>query len=289
MKRSLLRLAGVALAAALGLSGGAKAAGGEVAVLDVDFSFEGPFGAFDQAQLQRGWQVYSEVCAVCHSLQYLAFRHLGDEYGPAFPPEEVEAIAAAFINQTRTVDEFGEPTTRASVPADYIPGPYANEVAAQLANGGAVPPDFSNIVNARVGWRGTFTQLMYGTGGPEYIYSVLMGYTEFNAETGQHESLLPPEGFDVGLLSYNRYMSGHRIAMGQPLWPQLVVYQDGTEATIPQMAEDVTAFLVWAADPELTERKAAGVRNMLFLGLFAVLLWFSNRQLWKPVKEGGVG
>lgn len=266
----------IGAAALIAGAGSANAAGGDIVVLDKDWSFEGPFGMFDQAQLQRGWQVYSEVCAACHGMQFLSFRDLGAENGPAFPPEQVKAIAENFIHQVPTVDEFGEATTRPATPADKIPGPYTNEEAAKAANGGAIPPDLTLMTKARTGYTGIITQIFEGVGGPEYTYSILLGYQD-----------QPPEGFEVqGVLNYNKYFPGHQIAMAQPLWGDDVTYQDGTAATIEQQAADVTAFMTWAAEPHMTDRKQAGVLYIiLFIG-FAALLWFSNKKLWAPVKKG---
>ncbi len=269
-------LAGAAVA--LSVSASALAAGGDVKVVDKDWSFEGPFGQFDPAQLQRGWQVFSEVCAACHGLKYLTFRELGDPRGPAFPKAQVDAIAAAYPAQIAALDEFGEPTTRAPKAEDAIPSPYPNEEAAKLANNGAYPPDLSLITKARTGYTGIFNQLVNGIGGPEYVYSVLIGYTD-----------TPPEGFDVGSLAYNKYYPGHKIAMYQPLYDDSVSYQgdDAPAATKEQLAADVTAFLAWAAEPRAPYRKEAGAQSLLFMLIFTVLLWYSNRQLWKPIKEGG--
>lgn len=275
--RSTIMRAGLAALLALGGASAASAAGGETYVLDHEWSFEGPFGTFDQAQLQRGWQVFSEVCAGCHGLKYVSFRDLGDPMGPAFPAEQVKAIAAAYPIQIRTIDADGEPTERPAIPADKIPSPYANEEQAKAANNGAIPPDLSNITKARVGYHGTLKQLMNGSGGPEYVYSLLLGY--------QDE---PPEGFEVGDLYYNRTMAGHRIAMAQPLYEDSVEYQDGTPATLEQQSADLVAFLAWAGEPKMIERKQAGVMNVILLTIFSVLLWYSNKQLWKPIKKGGV-
>ena len=267
----------LALVAAAGLASGgqALAAGEGAGVIDHDWSFEGPFGTFDRHQLQRGWQVYSQICSSCHSLDLLSFRNLGEPGGPEFPPEQVKAMAADWLVPVVTVDEAGDPAERAPVPSDKIPGPYANEQAAMAANGGALPPDLSLITKARAGYHGIITQILEGAGGPEYVYSLMLGYPEEE-----------PEGFDAGGLNYNRYFAGHRIAMGQQLYGDDVEYQDGTEATMEQEAADVTAFLAWAAEPKMEARKQAGVRNIIMLILFAVLLWYSNKKLWRPVKYG---
>lgn len=263
-----------ALALTVAAAPSALAAGKSVDVIDHDWSFEGPFGTFDAAELQRGWQVYSEVCAGCHAMQYLSYRDLGDPNGPAFPPEQVEAIAAQF-EVADGLDTNGEVFFRTALPSDRLASPFLTREAAEEAMGGAYPVDLSLITKARTGYTGIITQILQGGGGPEYVYSLLLGYTDE-----------PPENFDVGDLSYNKYFPGHRIAMAQPLWGDDVAFQDGTEATIQQQAHDVTAFLTWAAEPKMVDRKQAGVRNLVLLVIFAALAWYSNKKLWKPVKNG---
>ena len=268
------RAAGAA-ALALGLTaaGQAQAAGAGPEVIDHHFHHEGMFGTFDADQLKRGWQIYSEICASCHSLKYLSYRDLGDPNGPAFSAEDVKAIAAGF--DIDDIDEDGEPTTRPGRPADKVKSPYANEEQAKAANGGAIPPDLSLMTKARAGCHGIWVQLAKGACGPEYVYSLMLGYKDE-----------PPEGFDPGDLTYNQYFPGHKIAMGQQLYGDYD-YLDGSTGTMEQQAEDIAAFLTWTAEPKLVERKQAGLRNILFLTLFAALLWYSNRRLWAPVKKGG--
>lgn len=268
-------LAAAAALAAAGFSAPALAAGDAPKVLDKDWSFEGPFGTWDQAELQRGWQVFTEVCSACHGLQYVSFRNLGDPSGPGFPEEQVKAMAAAYPHKIADIDDAGDPVERDALPSDRIPSPYPNKVMAAALNGGAIPPDLSLITKARAGHHGIITQLVEGMGGPEYVYSLMLGY--------QDE---PPEGFEVGVLSYNKYFPGHRIAMGRQLYDDLVEYQDGTPATTEQMSSDVSAFLAWAAEPKMVERKQAGLKNLIFMALFAVLLWYSNKKLWAPIKKG---
>ena len=275
MRRTLKSLAAAGAAIAALSAAPSLAAGPGVGVIDHDWSFEGPFGTFDQAELQRGWQVYSQVCAACHGMDYLHYRDLGDPNGPAFPAEQVKAIAAQFEIEDGP-DADGEMFTRPAIPSDRMANPFPNEEAAIAANGGAYPPDLTLITKARTGYTGIITQIMEGTGGPEYVYSLLLGYTDE-----------PPEGFDLGDTSYNKYYPGHRIAMGQPLWGDDVEYQDGTEASIEQQAHDVVAFLAWAAEPQMVERKQAGMRNIILLIIFGALVWYCNKKLWKPIKEGG--
>ncbi|MEL6977555.1 MAG: cytochrome c1 [Pseudomonadota bacterium] len=274
LRRAAAAIAALALGVGLSLSAGvqsAEAAGKGVAAKEHDFVFEGVFGSFDRGQLRRGWQVYAEVCKSCHALEHLSYRNLGEPGGPEFSPEDVKAIASTF--EVPDIDEFGDEIAREALPSDKMALPYPNEIAARSANAGAYPPDLSLITKARTGCTGIWNQIWQGGAcGPEYVYSLLLGYTDV------------PEGFDPGDLSYNKYFPGHKIAMAQPLYEEQVEYLDGTEATLEQQAEDVTAFLHWAAEPKLEERKEAGFRNIVFLTLFAILLYFSNRKLWASVK-----
>ena len=248
------------------------AAGGGGEVVDHEWSFEGPFGAFDRAQLQRGWQIYSEVCSACHGMRYLHYRDLGRVGGPEFPPEQVEAIAEGFL--VKDFDTEGQEIERPAKPTDPILSPYPNEEAA-TAILGAAPPDLSLITKNRTGYHGIVTQMVKGLGGTEYIYSLMIGYRD------------PPEQYDLPDGSYfNAYYPGHAIKMAPQLIEDRVTYQDGTPATTEQMAADVAAFLAWAAEPSMEERKQAGFANLIFLAIFAMLLWFSTKKLWKPIKEG---
>ena len=279
--KTIAAAAVVSAAAALTPAGPALAAGPSVGVIDHDWSFEGPFGTFDRAQLQRGWQVYSTVCASCHAMHLVSFRNLGEPGGPEFPPEQIAAMAEDFAATVRTVVD-GEVIEEAPDSNDRIVGPYSlktadgrwvyDDAAWSAAN---KPPDLSLITKARVGYTGIINQILEGSGGPEYTYSLLLGYTDE-----------PPEGFDTGDLNYNKYFPGHLIAMGQPLYGDDVEYQDGADATIEQQSADVTAFLAWAAEPKMEERKEAGIRNIILLTIFALLVWYSNRKLWKPIKSG---
>lgn len=274
-----------AIAAAIG-AGPALAAGPSVGVIDYDWSFEGPFGTYDQMQLQRGWQVYSEVCSGCHSLHFVSFRNLGDEGGPAFPEEQVEAIAAMF-EASEMVE--GQPSVRPADPNDPIEGLILSREEAEAIYGVWVP-DLSVMAKARTGYSGMINVMINGGGGPEYLYSLLMGYPDEG----------DPEGWEVPVgVYFNEYYSGHQIAMPPQLWDGMLEYvtydigpdgevveSPGPEATRSQMAADVTAFLMWAAEPHLNERKEAGVRNLILMGIFAVLLWYSNKKLWARIKKG---
>lgn len=255
------------------LSGSVWASSGATPAKDIDFSFEGPFGKFDKAQLQRGFQVYKEVCSACHSLNYVSYRELGNADGPGFSAPEVEAIAAGYEVQDGP-DSAGEMFMRPAKPFDKFVPPFPNPEAAIAANG-AYPPDLSLITKARSGWSGTFKQLFYGMGGSEYVYSVLTGYSD------APKGLVGPEG-----KHYNKYFSaGPWITMAAPLSDGGVTYADGTKATVDQMARDVSAFLTWTAEPKMTERKQTGFRVMVFLIIFAGLLFASYKVLWRNVKH----
>jgi len=219
--------------------------------------FEGVFGAYDRAAAQRGFQVYNEVCANCHSLRLLAYGDLGSA-GPGgglgFSLDEAKAIAAA--KQVPDTDDQGQPTTRAALPADHFVPPFANEKAARAASNGALPPDLSVIVKAR-------------EGGPDYIYGLLTGYKE------------PPADMKMGEgMNYNEVFPGHQIAMPQPLNENGVTYADGTQATLDQEAYDVVNFLAWASEPTLDERHRTGVKVILFLLVMTGLLYAGKRRIW---------
>jgi len=224
----------------------------------VDWSFKGLTGTFDRASLQRGFQVYKEVCASCHSMQYLSYRNLGEPGGPEFSEQEVKAIAASFEIEDGP-DSQGEMFTRPGKPSDKFKSPYPNVQAATAANGGAYPPDMSVLVKAR-------------KGGANYIYSVLVGYED------------PPPGvtLDDGVY-YNKYMAGNKIKMPNNLMDGLVEYADGTESTVDQMAKDVTTFLAWAAEPELEERHKTGVKVIIYLVLLTILVYLSMKKIWSRI------
>jgi len=229
----------------------------------MSWSFDGPFGVYDRAALQRGFQVYKEVCSACHALTHIAFRNLGDTGGPGFTTEQVAAIAAMYKvpaapdEQGKTVDANGQPLMRAAVPADYFPPPFPNEKATRAAMNGALPPDLSLIVKAREGHE-------------NYVYSILTGF-------GQK----PPANEKMASgMSYNPYFPRHQIAMPPPLTNGSVTYADGTPNTVDQEARDVVTFLTWAAEPKMEERKRTGFNVMLFLLGFTVLLYFAYRQVW---------
>ena len=234
------------------LAGPALAAGGDVALTKRDWSFNGPFGTFDKAAMQRGFQVYREVCAGCHSMQYIAFRNFADL---GYNEAEIKAIAAEYDVEDGPNDE-GEMFTRPGIPADRMPSPYPNDNAARAGNGGALPPDLSLIAKARAN-------------GPDYLYSLLIGYKEAPA------SMNVPDG-----MYYNDAYSGNLIAMPQPLYGDDVTYADGADTSIEGSAADLTQFLMWAAEPKMEARKRIGVAVVFFLSIFVVLSVMAKRRVW---------
>jgi ubiquinol-cytochrome c reductase cytochrome c1 subunit len=240
----------------------------------ISYSFEGPFGKFDRAQLQRGYKVYKEVCSGCHSMKYVAFRNLSDKGGPAFSVEQTKALAATFTVKDGP-DKDGNMFDRPGLPSDYFPSPFANPEAAAAANGGAVPPDLSLITKAREGWHGTFNQLWNGVGGPQYVYSLITGYSDPDAELAKEQ----PEG-----KYYNPYFaSGHWISMPPPLAEGQVTFDDGAPNKLEDMARDVSAFLAWTAEPKMEERKQTGLMVLIYLAILAGLLYFVKKRVWKDV------
>lgn len=234
----------------------AKASGESVALPDETWSFEGMFGTFDQASAQRGWQVYKEVCHSCHGLRLIAFRHLT---GIGLTPAQVEAQAAEFQATFGPNDE-GEMFQAPARPFNTVPSPFPNEAAARVANNGAYPPDLSLIVEAR-------------KNGANYLYGLLVGY---------HDE--PPAGVELmSGMYYNQYFPGHQIAMPPPLTDDRVTYADGTQATVSQMARDLTTFLAWAAEPNLVERRQLGIKTLLFLIVLTAMLYALKRKIWADV------
>jgi ubiquinol-cytochrome c reductase cytochrome c1 subunit len=241
---------------------------------EMDWSFAGPFGTYDKGQLQRGFKVYREACAACHSMKLVAFRNV-EALG--FSDAQVKAIAADYtITDGPNAD--GEMFERPGIPADRLPSPFPNEEAAAASNNGAAPPDFSLIAKARAVERGfptfvfdIFTQ--YAQSGPDYIHALLTGYQE------------PPEGKEVpDGTYYNPYfIAGTSLAMAPPLMDDVVTYDDGSPQTVEQYARDVSAFLMWAAEPHLEERKKIGFRVMIFLLIFAGLVYLTKRKVWTEV------
>jgi ubiquinol-cytochrome c reductase cytochrome c1 subunit len=280
MLRKLSIIAAVAGLMTAGLAAPAFASGHKEEPPKIDWSFNGPFGKFDQAQLQRGYKVYREVCSACHSMSLVSFRNLGDKGGPFYNEKYknsndnpwVKAIAKDY--EVADIDsETGDAIKRPATSADRFPSPFPNEPAARASNGGALPPDMSLLAKAR-------------EGGPDYIHAIITGYKD------------APKGLKVGTgQHYNPYMAGdlasawsgnHEhvppggfIAMAPPLKDGLVSFDDGTKSTLDQQARDVSAFLMWAAEPKLEERKKMGFAVILYLLMFSGLLYASYRKVWK--------
>jgi ubiquinol-cytochrome c reductase cytochrome c1 subunit len=282
LRKATLAAASLALSASLGLGlpGPAMAAGHAAHPKEVDWTFDGPLGKFDQAQLQRGFKVYREVCASCHAMHLLSFRNLGEKHGPFYDAEHpnpndnpyVKAIAAEY--QINDIDsETGDDIQRPGTSADRFPSPFRNEAAARASNGGALPPDLSVIAKAR-------------HGGASYIYSLLTGYVTppagLNVPAGQHYN-----PYMAGDLSgswtgpHDKVPHGGFIAMPQPLKAGQVTFDDGKPSTIEQEAKDVSAFLAWASEPKQTERKQTGLAVMIYLLLLAGLVYASYRRVWR--------
>jgi ubiquinol-cytochrome c reductase cytochrome c1 subunit len=280
MLRKLSIIAAVAGLMTAGLAAPALASGHKEEPPKINWSFNGPFGKFDQAQLQRGYKVYREVCSACHSMNLVSFRNLGDKGGPFYNEKYknsndnpwVKAIAKDY--EVADIDsETGDVIKRPATSADRFPAPFPNEPAARASNGGALPPDMSLLAKAR-------------EGGPDYIHAIVTGYKD------------APKGLKVGAgQHYNPYMAGdltsawsgsHEhvppggfIAMAPPLKANIVTFDDGTKATLDQEAQDVAAFLMWAAEPKLEERKKMGFAVILYLLMFSGLLYASYRKVWK--------
>ena len=231
----------------------------KVEYLKTDWTFKGLFGKFDRASLQRGYQVYTEVCAACHSMKYLSYRNLSEKGGPEFSVAQAKAIAASFevIDGPNT---DGEMFNRPGKLSDKFVMPYENVKAAEAANGGAYPPDMSVLVKAR-------------GGGVDYIYSLLQGYEE--APSG----MILDEG-----VHYNKYMYGNKIKMSAPLSDGIIEYSDGTNASVEQMSKDVTTFLMWAAEPSLEARHQMGFKAIVYLIILTILVYFSMKRIWSRIE-----
>ena len=240
----------------------AFAAGKKGAPIDnVDFSFDGPFGSYDVNQLQRGLQVYTEVCAACHGLKFVPLRTLGDEGGPMLPEEQVIEYAKQWEVFDSELDDF-----RAATPVDHFP-----------ESGLEIAPDLSLMAKKRKAFSGPYglgiNQLLYGFGGAEYIAALMQGYT------GEEKT-------QAGVTLYeNKYFEGGWLAMGPPMEDDWVEYADGSSTSLQAMSEDVAAFLMWTAEPKMGNRKQAGFAGVLFLTLLSVLLYLTNKRLWASVKN----
>ena len=260
----------IAGAAFFGLATSMAFAEAEKDAKPVTYSFEGPFGKFDKAQLQRGYKVYKEVCSNCHSMNLMSFRNLSDKGGPGFSEEQVKALAATF--KIHDTNDKGEPFDRPGLASDTFPMPFATPAAA-AASLGAAPPDLSLITKAREGWHGTFNQLINGIGGPQYVYSLLTGYED------PPKDVEPVEG-----KYYNPYFqNGVWISMTPPLADGLVTFDDGAPNTKEDIARDVSAFLAWTAEPKMEERKQMGFDVIIYLLILAGLLYAVKRKIWADI------
>ncbi len=237
------------------LSSPAWGASSDVALKTRDWSFSGPFGTFDKAAMQRGFQVYNEVCAGCHSMKLIAFRNFADL---GYSAAEIKALAAQYEVQDGPNDD-GEMFMRPAIPADRMPSPYANDNAARAGNNGALPPDLSLIAKAR-------------PNGPNYLYSLLSSYGD--APNGKEV----PDG-----MYYNTAYPGHLIAMPQPLYGDDVEFSDGAPTSIEALSADLTQFLMWAAEPKMEVRKRIGVAAVFFLSIFVIFSYLAKRRIWADV------
>lgn len=261
MPRRRTLAATLVVALTLAVAGGAlqashAAGGGGESPARQDWSFNGPFGTFDRSALQRGLQVYREVCSACHSVKRIAFRNLS---ALGYSGEQIKSLASQYQVVDGPNDE-GDLFERPALPSDRIPGPFPNDAFARAANGGALPPDLSLMVKARAD-------------GADYIHALLTGYRE------------PPHGVEIleGLY-YNPYFSSGQIAMAPPLFDELVEFADGSPSTVEQMSADVSHFLAWVAEPELEQRKRIGLKVLLFLAAFAGVMFFATRRVWSDVR-----
>ena len=244
-------------AAALAIPTVINAAEHEIEIPKQEWSFNGVFGKFDKAQVQRGFQVYKDVCSACHSLQYLSFRNFEDL---GYNEGQVKALAASYEVDDGPNDE-GEMFKRPGKASDHLPKPFANEQLARAANGGALPPDLSLITKAR-------------EHGPDYIYNLLLGYED------------APAGFEVlPGLNYNKFFPGHQIAMAKQIDNELVTFADGAPNDAAHIAKDVTTFLHWVAEPKLEARHSTGLRVLLYTLLFTVLAYLAKRRIWANVEH----
>ena len=241
---------------------------------ELALSSDGPFGKFDKQQLQRGFQVYSEVCSACHSLNFVAFRDLK---GLGYNAAEIKKIASDWKTQVPSVNpDTGEAATRKALPSDHFPSPFANETAARAANNNALPPDLSLMTKAR-------------EGGAAYVYSLLTGYANqagYKNENGEELLKAFPDAKTPPNLHFNPYFANLNLAMPPPLTSEgQVSYADGTKPTVDQMARDVAAFLVWTAEPNLERRHAAGLSVSIFLLIAAILAYLAKQNIWAEAES----
>jgi ubiquinol-cytochrome c reductase cytochrome c1 subunit len=287
----MIRNIALGISAGLALSAGAALAAGEGPhIPDVAFSFEGPFGKFDQMQLQRGLQVYTEVCSTCHGLRYVPIRTLSDGGGPALPEDQVRAYAKAFpVNDEASNPQLFDAAAgavRPLIPADKFPVNNSFEPHA---------PDLSLMAKSRAAFHGPYglgiNQFLQGIGGPEYIHAILTGYVDppdcaTGDETGYYNKYFAKGGVPETCKNEEGHstIEGSWIAMPPPLSDDQVTYADGTATTVDQMSMDAAAFLMWAAEPKMMARKETGFLAVLFLGLLSVLLYLTNKRIWAGVK-----
>jgi ubiquinol-cytochrome c reductase cytochrome c1 subunit len=248
----------VALVAVVGITGTIMASAAGKHPETQAWSFEGMTGKYDMPAVQRGWQVYKEVCSACHSLKYFHFRNLAEM---GYDEDMIKAFAKEY-EVAGEPDEYGDETVRPALPQDVFPAPFANENAARASNGGALPPDLSLIIKAR-------------HDGSNYLFSLMTGYSDAPADHDIAEGK-----------SYNPYFKGGQIGMAPPLGEDILEYEDGTPATQEQMARDVVQFLTFVADPKMEARKHMGLNVLLFLLAMTIIFYLSMKKIWKPVKEG---
>jgi ubiquinol-cytochrome c reductase cytochrome c1 subunit len=260
----------------------ALAAGTKPVERELSWTFDGPFGKYDPAQLQRGYKVYREVCSACHAMKFLSFRNLGEKGGPFYDPKYPNPNDNPYVKslakdiQVPDIDsETGDAIQRPAIPADRFPSPFPNDAAAAAANGGAIPPDLSVIAKAR-------------EGGPNYIYSLLTGYRDPPAGL----KMAPGQNYNISMHGdvsgswtgdHNKVPPGGFLAMPPPLADGKVTFDDGKPSTVDEQAKDVSAFLMWAAEPKMMDRKQFGLGAMIYLLIFTVLLYFSYRRVWRNV------
>ncbi len=246
--------------AGVGASAPVAAAEDDTVIVDQSWSFTGPFGTFDRGQLQRGFKVYQEVCASCHAMHLVHYRNLGESGGPEFSGAAVQAIAAD-VKVEDGPDDEGEMFERSGRPSDAFVSPFKNEQEARAANNGTVPPDLSVIAKGR-------------EHGANYLYSLLIGYAEAPADYGMEEGMF-----------YNTAFQGHQIAMPNPLSAEVIEYTDGTPPTVENYAKDISAFLMWAAEPKLEKRHKIGFRVLVYLILLAGFLYVAKRRIWARIEH----
>lgn len=280
IRSSLFGAVAAALLLASGTSGVAASEGGghDARPARLSWSFAGPFGMYDQAQLQRGFKVFKEVCSACHSANFFSFRNLAQPGGPGFTEAQAKQVASEY-QITDGPNDSGDMFQRPGRLSDHWPAPFPNDNAARAANGGALPPDFSVLAKARsyhVGFPGFITDafIQYQEHGVDYIHALLVGYDD------------PPADVHVQPgLHYNKYFPGNQIAMPKPMSDGQVEYTDGAPQTVEQYASDVSAFMMWMAEPHLDQRKRIGFQVMIFLIVLSGLLYFTKKKIWRNVSH----